>query len=925
MRWLHIDHKNEILIQDNTLSEGVSEEVSDSETDFVDGTGSDIHTIQRYKRNTLTGIADIERFVEQSTTGTDVYKVYVDDTMTQLLITVISTKGIQLLNVTKPSGSVVKDIATVKKITKLSNGSSIVTYTLPISQPFYVGIQGIDHTGHIIQRIDPTLLEPITYMIDVYPDTGAKMYENSTLNITYTIQCYETRNIKVNINDTMGLIQSPTNDVSMSCIAGKNVTHVISMKADNIDGPTILTIRILYRRGRSYMEGLVVHKIYTVVPNITNLHEESSQSDTPIAAIVGGAVGALLEEVNQVETDFLGVAESVKNDIQRNKRNTLTGTADIERFVEQSTRGTNSYDVYVDDTMTQLIITVISTKGIHPLNVTKPSGIEGIDHTGHIIQRIDPTLLEPIVYRIDIYPDSGAKMYENSTLNITYTIQCYVTRSIKVNINDTMGLIQSPTNDVSMSCIAGKNVTHVISMKADNIDGPTILTIRILYRKRGVYTEDFVVHKTYTVIPNINNSREEDSNTSQSGTPIAAIVGGVVGALIGIYGTVSDDEPPNGGQQGDTNSNLVDIARFIDKSTHMRRYPVYVDDTMTRLIFQVTVEGPIPEFRITHPTDGKIQLQPVNEIGDTYNTTTYDIQIHSTDFGKWYFMNTIDHSPWNVTIQGESPVSIYHELFEVGTNITVDHRPYADTYYRLVVTVRGMSNVKTIDSNLNWYAVEKYQLIKILATNQTSINTFEAESTKVLFQPFYLKVVGKDKSDNTIQRINSQLIQPVLVSLDVPDYTGKKLTEYEDLNVTFTVTSHHSTAGHIEIEIEDTANFTKEPKAFNFTLTASENATDMFSMQLGSAGSSTIVTITSKFCTDASPCSLSDGPSVVRRFTVKTDDPSTPIGAIVGGVVGACAAGGGGAGSYLLVKMLKNRKLKIPNKVGNEETLSTTT
>ncbi|KAL4220621.1 hypothetical protein ACF0H5_021017 [Mactra antiquata] len=342
-----------------------------------------------------------------------------------------------------------------------------------------------------------------------------------------------------------------------------------------------------------------------------------------------------------------------------------------------------------------------------------------------------------------------------------------------------------------------------------------------------------------------------------------------------VYGTLSDGEDLHlyGEQEADTNRSIVDIARFIDSSQHVRRYPVYVDDTMTRLIFQVAVEGPSPEFDIIHPTDGSIHIEPVIETKDTYNISTYDIPINSTDYGKWYFMNRYDHLKWNVTIQGESPVSIYQELFEVGSNERIQ-RPFADREYRVVVTVKGMANIQTIDSTLKWYSETKYQLVKILPTNQTSANTFEVEATRVFFQPFYLRAVGTDYSNNSIQRINPRLIHPIVVSIDVPDYTGIELHENEYLNVTFTVTSHHSTAEYIEIEIEDTANFTIEPKAFNFTLSTGENSSDVFSMQMGGSGSSTIVRIHSKFGSAYHYRSLNDGPEVVRSFTVKPDNIS---------------------------------------------------
>ncbi|XP_053404940.1 uncharacterized protein LOC128558760 [Mercenaria mercenaria] len=90
---------------------------------------------------------------------------------------------------------------------------------------------------------------------------------------------------------------------------------------------------------------------------------------------------------------------------------------------------------------------------------------------------------------------------------------------------------------------------------------------------------------------------------------------------------------------------------FTDSSAPGKKFPIYVDNTMTRLIVEVETDRSSPVMIVTKPSGlpgYRPNLNSTANIG-TVSTVraTMDVAITMADYGIW-MLNKLDANTWNV-------------------------------------------------------------------------------------------------------------------------------------------------------------------------------------------------------------------------------------------------------------------------------------
>ncbi|XP_053376726.1 uncharacterized protein LOC123529517 [Mercenaria mercenaria] len=142
-----------------------------------------------------------------------------------------------------------------------------------------IGIQGKDNSGNIFRRI--SVIKPIALILSVPSYTGVKLYENTKLDIPFSVlnKLSTDQDIDVRIQDTQGFAEAPT-IISFTLKPGENFTVNFVITGGMSGVTTTVTIAAKPYPGR----GRVSHgpsevRQFTVEMHITNI----STSTTTIA------------------------------------------------------------------------------------------------------------------------------------------------------------------------------------------------------------------------------------------------------------------------------------------------------------------------------------------------------------------------------------------------------------------------------------------------------------------------------------------------------------------------------------------------------------------------------------------------------------------------------------------------------------------
>ncbi|KAL4229430.1 hypothetical protein ACF0H5_012468 [Mactra antiquata] len=303
---------------------------------------------------------------------------------------------------------------------------------------------------------------------------------------------------------------------------------------------------------------------------------------------------------------------------------------------------------------------------------------------------------------------------------------------------------------------------------------------------------------------------------------------------------------------------LADIARFIDQSNTM--ISVYVDDTMKRLIFTVKVKRSNPVMSITLPSGSPASIRPVlhghASLGETV-TATIDISINATDYGFWKFIK-LDLNTWNVTIQGESVISIKQELLDITTG-TLITAPVVGSEYKLLIHVAGFSSVKAVIFGMLFSPSKLMPLTSFGLTVSKGNGDYEVAKLKMPAECLKLCTL-------TICVFKTK--QPLLKFK-----LGATVFEYSTFTIHYTVTNLLSTIQDIDIRVSDPRGFSQPPTTLGATLKPGENTSGVFNIKSTFAGLSTLVKITA--FQRYGPGNFSSGPIEYRNITVIKNESTT--------------------------------------------------
>ncbi|XP_053404939.1 uncharacterized protein LOC123555693 [Mercenaria mercenaria] len=145
-----------------------------------------------------------------------------------------------------------------------------------------LGIQGKDKYGTFFRRI--TVIKPIALIISVPSYTGVKLYENTKMDIPFSVlnKLSTDQDIDVRIRDTQGFAEAPT-IISFTLKPGKNFTGKFVIRGGISGITTTVTIT-----AKPYLgHGQVLHgpsevRQFTVERHITNI-STSTTTITPAA------------------------------------------------------------------------------------------------------------------------------------------------------------------------------------------------------------------------------------------------------------------------------------------------------------------------------------------------------------------------------------------------------------------------------------------------------------------------------------------------------------------------------------------------------------------------------------------------------------------------------------------------------------------